>query len=154
MSFTTNSVQGTNTFKFWKFFFRVQADKIKKSNLCGVLGVSFIPFHSLDYGTNIHYLTEYSSPSVLDRGNPSKQQACKILNILWNLCEVKHLIFRDFAIYKSQPIKPKSQPVTAVACQTFFAGRKQDHPYLYHLFGISTEACPGLHSLLMVSTDS
>lgn len=101
VSFATNSFQGTNKFKFWKFFFRAQADKVKKSNLCGVPGVSFIPFHLLDYGTNIHYLTEYSSPSVLDRGNPSKQQACKILNILWNLSEVKHLTFRDSAIYKS-----------------------------------------------------
>lgn len=133
-----NSFQGMNEFKLLKFFFRAWADKLKIPSLCGVPRVSFIPFHSLDYGTNIHYLTEYSSPSVLDRGNPSKQQACKILSILWNLTEVKHLIFRDFAIYKSQPIKPTSQPETAVICQTFFAGKKHNHPYICHLFGVST----------------
>lgn len=136
----------------WQFFFRAQAEKFKISNLCGVSDVSYsISLAGLWYK---YSLPEYISPSVLDRRNPSKRQACKILNILWNLSEVNHLIFRDFAIYKSQPIKPTSQAVTAVVCQTFFIGKKHDHPYIYHLFGVSTRGSPGLYCLIMTSTNS
>lgn len=61
---------------------------------------------------------------MLARGDLSKLEAAKILNILGNLSEVKHLILRDFAIYKTQSVKPASQPVTALVCQTFLADKQ------------------------------
>lgn len=66
------------------------------------------------------------------------------------------MIIRDFAIYKSQPIKPMSQPVTAVICQTFCAGKKHDHPYIYHLvWCLNNKRLAQDYTLfLMVSTDS
>lgn len=140
-SLANHSFQGTNKFELLAVFLQSTSWKIK--NIQPVWSIWCL-FYSISLaGLWYKYsLPEYISPSVLDRGNPSKRQACKILNILWNLSEVNHLIFRDFAIYKSQPIKPTSQAVTAVVCQTFFIGKKHDHPYIYHLFGVSTRGLP------------